>query len=74
MSDVRELGGVIIVVGLAVVAVGVAASLGGPSWFGRLPGDLRIEREGVRVLVPLTSMMLVSLALSLLIAVLRRLG
>ena len=43
------------------------------SWFGRLPGDIRIERPHTRIYIPLTSMLLVSVALSLIAAVLRRL-
>ncbi len=42
------------------------------AWFGRLPGDIRIEREGFRFYFPLTSMLLVSLALSLLFNLLWR--
>jgi hypothetical protein len=38
---------------------------GGLGWFGRLPGDLRWGSGGVRVYVPLTSMLLVSVLLSL---------
>ena len=36
------------------------------SWFGRLPGDLHIQRDHVSVYVPLTSCLLVSAAVSLL--------
>ncbi len=36
------------------------------NWFGRLPGDIRIEREGFRLYMPVTSMIIASLALSLL--------
>ena len=36
------------------------------TWFGRLPGDVRIEREGFRFYFPITSMILVSFVLSLL--------
>ncbi len=35
------------------------------SWFGRLPGDIRIEDENTRVFIPITSMLLLSLLLSL---------
>ena len=70
----RELGPLIIVAGLIVVAVGLLVWSGGLWWFGRLPGDLRIERDGVRVLVPFTSMLLVSVFVSAVVAFLRRLG
>jgi hypothetical protein len=43
------------------------------SWFGRLPGDIRIERPHTRIYVPITSMLLVSVVLSLLVTLLRRL-
>lgn len=73
MTGAREIGPVIVVIGLAVVAIGAVAWLGGVSWFGRLPGDLRIERDGLRVFIPLTSMLVISAVLSLFAALLRRL-
>ncbi|WP_038058540.1 DUF2905 domain-containing protein [Thermus amyloliquefaciens] len=36
------------------------------AWFGHLPGDIRVEREGLRVYIPLTSALVLSLLLSLL--------
>jgi len=41
-------------------------------WFGRLPGDIRIESERSRVYVPVTSMIVVSVALTLLLHLFRR--
>jgi len=35
-------------------------------WFGQLPSDIRLERDHTRVFIPLTSMLLVSLMLTLL--------
>ena len=52
--------------------VGLLIYTGALSWFGRLPGDIRYESEHVRVYVPLASMLLVSLALTLLFYLLRR--
>jgi hypothetical protein len=42
---------------------------GGLSWFGRLPGDIRIERGNVRIYIPVISMLLVSVAASLLLSI-----
>lgn len=42
------------------------------SWFGRLPGDIRIEGERGRLFIPVTSMVIVSLAITLLINLFRR--
>jgi len=69
----RQAGMLIVGLGLAVVVVGLLVSTGALGWFGRLPGDTRIERESVRVYVPVTSMILASVVLSALLAVLRRL-
>ena len=62
----------LIVVGLAIVLIGVLAWTGALSWFGRLPGDIRVERPNMRVYIPITSMVLVSVVLSLVVAVVRR--
>jgi hypothetical protein len=39
-------GLLLIVVGLGVAVVGVLVWAGGLGWFGRLPGDLRLEGAG----------------------------
>ncbi|OPZ08461.1 MAG: hypothetical protein BWZ08_01157 [candidate division BRC1 bacterium ADurb.BinA292] len=41
-------------------------------WFGRLPGDIRIETEGVKVYIPIATMIVVSLLLTLLLHLLKR--
>ena len=71
----REVGLVLIVAGAAVVAVGLLAVTGALGWFGNLPGDLRYERDdgSVRIHVPLASMLLVSVVLSVLLTLVRRL-
>lgn len=35
------------------------------TWFGRLPGDIRYETGRSRVFIPVTSMIIVSIALTL---------
>ncbi len=42
------------------------------TWFGRLPGDIRIENGSTRVFIPITSMLIVSIVLTILVNVLRR--
>jgi len=68
----RSIGLLVIVGGLFVAFAGVLIYIGALSWFGRLPGDIRYESEHVRVYVPIVSMLLVSLVLSLLFYLLRR--
>ncbi|WP_240635612.1 DUF2905 family protein [Hymenobacter rigui] len=63
--------------GLGLMVLGALLWLGGGSllsWFGRLPGDVRVERPGFRLYVPWVSMLLVSLLLSLVLWLIRRLG
>ncbi|HEV8612824.1 MAG TPA: DUF2905 domain-containing protein [Gemmatimonadales bacterium] len=62
----------LIAAGLVLVVAGLLAWAGLLSWFGRLPGDIRIERANTRIYLPLVSMLLVSVVLSLLLALLRR--
>jgi len=68
----RSVGVLVIVGGLFVAFVGLLIYTGALSWFGRLPGDIRYESEHVRVYVPIVSMLLISLVLSLLFYFLRR--
>jgi len=61
-----------VTLGLGLVIVGVLVWSGALSRFGRLPGDIRIERESVHVYIPLVSMLVVSVVLSLLLSLIRR--
>jgi hypothetical protein len=67
-----DAGSVLVSIGLGLVALGVLAWLGALSWFARLPGDIRVERPGFRLYAPLVSMLIVSLAISLLMTLIRR--
>lgn len=69
----QQTGLLIVGIGLLLVVLGLIVLAGGLSWFGRLPGDTRIERENVKVYIPLASMIVLSLALSLVLALVRRL-
>ncbi|HEB83092.1 MAG TPA: DUF2905 domain-containing protein [Gammaproteobacteria bacterium] len=42
------------------------------NWFGRLPGDIRIESGNTRIFIPITSMLIVSVVLTLLFNLFRR--
>lgn len=68
----RSAGGALIVLGIVLVVLGGLAWAGMLGWFGRLPGDIRIERGATRVYVPLVSMLLLSLAISLAAYLFRR--
>jgi hypothetical protein len=42
------------------------------SWFGKLPGDIRVETGRTKVFIPITSMILLSLLLTLIINIFKR--
>jgi hypothetical protein len=65
-------GRIIVLAGLAIVFVGLLVWSGALRWFGRLPGDIRIERDSVHVYIPLVSMLLVSVVLSLIMYLVSR--
>ena len=65
-------GPLLVAAGVVLVLVGLLVWSGSLSWFGRLPGDIRIERDAFRVYVPIVSMLLVSAVLSLVLYLLRR--
>ncbi len=42
------------------------------NWFGKLPGDIRIETQSGKVFIPLTSMLIISVVLTVLLNLFRR--
>lgn len=60
--------------GLVLVVAGALLQFapGLVNWFGRLPGDIHIETGRSRIYIPITSMVLVSLLITLLINLFRR--
>jgi len=57
------------IAGIVLVAIGLVLHYA-PwllNWFGRLPGDIRTEGEHSQVFIPITSMIIVSLVLTLIL-------
>ena len=73
MGANHNFGLILIAAGAVLVLVGLVAWLGGLSWFGHLPGDIRVVKPNYRFYFPITSMLLLSLVLTLLVNLLRRL-
>jgi hypothetical protein len=68
----RPLGLGLVLLGAIAIVVGLLMWSGALSWFGRLPGDIRIDRQNVKLYFPITSMILISLVLTLILNLLRR--
>jgi len=62
----------LLLAGLVLIALALAWPWLSKLPFGRLPGDIRIVRDGFTVYVPLATCLLVSLLLSLLFWLFRR--
>ena len=68
-------GKALIVLGVALVVIGAVLvyAPGIFGWFGKLPGDIRIEKENSFIFFPLTSMVIVSIVITIILNLLMRL-
>jgi len=71
----QDTGKYIIGFGVLIVVVGLVIYFFHDKlhWFGRLPGDIRVERENFRFYFPITTMILVSLLITLIVNILKKL-
>ncbi len=70
----QQTGKYIMIAGAVVLIAGIVIFFWGDKlqFLGRLPGDIRIERENFKFFFPITTMILLSLAISLIIWILRQ--
>jgi len=70
----RETGLYLLLIGGVIVLAGVIIYFfhDKMGWIGRLPGDIRIEKENVRVYIPITTMLLFSALFSLALYLIRK--
>ncbi|MBD0296405.1 MAG: DUF2905 domain-containing protein [Flavisolibacter sp.] len=69
-----SIGKYLIIAGVVLIVIGVIVYFLHDKlhWFGRLPGDIRMERENFRFYFPITTMILLSLLLTILLNIIRR--
>ncbi len=73
MTGLEPVGRALLVLGVVLVAVGLGLVLAPKIPFlGRLPGDFRIERDGLTIYVPIATMVVVSVLLSVALSLLGR--
>ena len=70
-----ETGKYIILTGVLIVLIGVIIYFFHDKlhWIGRLPGDIRIEKENFRFYFPIATMILLSLVITVLVWIFRKL-
>ncbi|MBU0671904.1 MAG: DUF2905 domain-containing protein [Candidatus Margulisbacteria bacterium] len=70
---VESLGRMVLYIGIILVLIGgffiLAAKV---PWFGRLPGDISFRSGGMTIFLPITTMILVSIVLTLLLNIVWR--
>jgi hypothetical protein len=62
----------LITIGILILVLGLLWPWVGKLPLGRLPGDILIEREGLRLYLPITTMLLISALITLVLWFLRR--
>jgi hypothetical protein len=69
----RDLGKLVVLIGIGTTLVGLVLWTGlMPKWFGRLPGDIRIERDNGGFYFPIVTCIVISIVLSLIMFLFRR--
>ena len=67
-------GKIIIIIGVIIVIAGVVMYFFSDkfNWLGRLPGDIRMEKENFRFYFPITTMIIVSILLTVILQIIKR--
>jgi len=70
----QNTGKMLIFGGLIILVIGVVIYFSGNklNWIGRLPGDIRIEKPGMKIYFPVVTMILLSLVLNLIIWLIKK--
>ena len=73
MAGAQGLGWALVVLGIVILVAGVVILLGPRiPILGHLPGDIVIQRENVTIFIPLGTMLLISIVVSVVLALLHR--
>lgn len=64
----------VIIIGIFIILAGVIIYFFHDKlhWLGRLPGDIRVDRENFRFYFPITTMIIFSVVLTLIVTVVKR--
>lgn len=75
MPELSGFGRLLIILGLVIAGLGLLLEVAGRGWFpglGRLPGDIMIQRGNFRFYFPIATSLIISLLLTLILALARR--
>jgi len=70
-----QLSKILIIIGIILTLAGLIIWFAGDklTWIGHLPGDIRIEKENIKFYFPIATMIILSLVLSLVLWIVRKL-
>ena len=71
-----QLGKYIILSGIIIVILGIIIYFFSDKlhWIGRLPGDIRVEKDNFRFYFPITTMIIASILLTIIIQIIKRIS
>ena len=66
----------IILAGIIIVVIGIIIYFFSDKlhWIGRLPGDIRVEKDNFRFYFPVTTMIIASILLTIIIQIIKRIS
>ena len=70
----ENIGRILIITGLIIFVAGLIIYFAGNrlTWLGHLPGDINIVRNNFRIFIPITTMLLLSAAISIILFIIRK--
>jgi hypothetical protein len=70
----QDTGKYIIIIGGGIILLGIIVYFFHDKlhWFGRLPGDIRVEKENFRFYFPITTMILLSILITVILGVIKK--
>lgn len=70
----QHTGKLVIIAGIVIILIGIIIYFAGDklNFFGRLPGDVNVEKENFKLYFPITTMILLSIVVSLILWIIRK--
>lgn len=70
----QQTGKLLLAIGIFIIVAGLIVYFFHDhlKWIGKLPGDIRIEKENFRFYFPITTMIILSIIISLILFIFRR--
>jgi hypothetical protein len=73
MDGLEPIGRALVIIGIFITVLGAVLLLTPRvAWLGHLPGDIVIHRDDLTIYIPITTMLIVSVVLSVVLSVIGR--